>query len=118
MPGRDFRGRRSAGQQAGRVAVRPDCSLPGHPEVFAIGDMVDLATSVWICGTAVSDRAINDTAERFGLSETARWVMRYRLTGPRASGAPVLLLLSTNEGRYEQHLVNTLGPIELFEHGI
>src|SRR6478752_3087366 len=24
----------------GRVAVNPDCSLPGHPEVFAIGDMV------------------------------------------------------------------------------
>ena len=57
---------------------------------------------------------ITDTAERFGLSDTARWVMRYRLTGPRPSGAPVLLLLSTNEGRYEQHLVNTLGPIELW----
>lgn len=77
-------------------------------------DMVDLATGVWICGTAVSDRAISDTADRFGLSDTARWVMRYRLTGPRPSGAPVLLLLSTNEGRYEQHLINTLGPIELW----
>jgi len=77
-------------------------------------DMVDLATGVWICGTAVSDRAISDTAQRFGLSDTAKWVMRYRLTGPRPSGAPVLLLLSTNEGRYEQHLVNTLGPIELW----
>ena len=49
-------------------------------------DMVDLATGVWICGTAVSERAINDTANRFGLSQTARWVMRYRLTGPRPSG--------------------------------
>jgi intracellular multiplication protein IcmB len=77
-------------------------------------DMVDLATGVWICGTAVSERAIKDTAERFGLSDTARWIMRYRLTGPRPSGAPVLLLLSTNEGRYEQHLVNTLGPVELW----
>jgi NADH dehydrogenase len=28
--------------RAGRVAVQPDCSLPGHPEVFAIGDMVQL----------------------------------------------------------------------------
>jgi len=77
-------------------------------------DMVDMATGVWICGTAVSERAIVATAERFGLSDTARWVMRYRLTGPRSSGAPVLLLLSTNEGRYEQHLINTLGPIELW----
>ena len=25
--------------RTGRVAVLPDCSLPGHPEVFAIGDM-------------------------------------------------------------------------------
>jgi NADH:quinone reductase (non-electrogenic) len=28
--------------RAGRVAVEPDCSLPGHPEVFAIGDMAGL----------------------------------------------------------------------------
>jgi NADH:ubiquinone reductase (H+-translocating) len=26
--------------RAGRLAVRADCSLPDHPEVFAIGDMV------------------------------------------------------------------------------
>jgi len=26
--------------RAGRVSVNPDCSLPGHPDVFAIGDMV------------------------------------------------------------------------------
>jgi NADH:ubiquinone reductase (H+-translocating) len=28
--------------RAGRVAVNPDCTLPGHPEVFAVGDMVAL----------------------------------------------------------------------------
>jgi NADH:quinone reductase (non-electrogenic) len=28
--------------RAGRVAVNPDCTLPVHPEVFAIGDMVSL----------------------------------------------------------------------------
>ena len=28
--------------RAGRIAVRPDCSLPGHPEVFAVGDMISL----------------------------------------------------------------------------
>lgn len=26
----------------GRLRVQPDCTVPGHPEVFAIGDMVDL----------------------------------------------------------------------------
>ncbi len=77
-------------------------------------NMVDLATGVWILGAAVSDRAISYASERFGLSDTARWVMRHRLTGPRRSGAPALLVLGTNEGRYEQHLINTLGPIELW----
>ena len=28
--------------RAGRIEVNPDCTLPGHPEVFAIGDMVSL----------------------------------------------------------------------------
>jgi len=28
--------------RAGRVSVNPDCSLPGHPDVFAVGDMVSL----------------------------------------------------------------------------
>ena len=77
-------------------------------------DMVDLATGVWVLGSAVSDRVVDNTQERFGLSNTARNVIRYRLTGPRSSGAPALLVLGTNEGRYEQHLINTLGPIELW----
>jgi NADH:ubiquinone reductase (H+-translocating) len=28
--------------RAGRIEVHPDCTLPGHPEVFAIGDMMAL----------------------------------------------------------------------------
>ena len=31
--------RRTELDRAGRVKVKPDLSLPGHPEVFAIGDM-------------------------------------------------------------------------------
>jgi NADH:ubiquinone reductase (H+-translocating) len=35
---------KSGGQtdRPGRVVVNPDCSLPGHPEVFAIGDMANV----------------------------------------------------------------------------
>ncbi len=77
-------------------------------------DMVDLATGVWVLGTAVSEQAIENVKNRFGLSESARTVVRHNLTGPRSSGGPVLLILGTNEGRYEQHLINTLGPIELW----
>ncbi|MEU8228994.1 NAD(P)/FAD-dependent oxidoreductase [Actinoplanes sp. NPDC048967] len=28
--------------RAGRVKVNPDCTLPGHPEIFAVGDMISL----------------------------------------------------------------------------
>src|SRR4051794_10329376 len=28
--------------RGGRIKVRPDCSLPGHPDVFVIGDMMSL----------------------------------------------------------------------------
>jgi NADH dehydrogenase len=41
-------GREIAGQtdaeldRAGRVLVEPDCTVPGHPEIFVIGDMMSL----------------------------------------------------------------------------
>ena len=77
-------------------------------------DMVDLATGVWILGTAISDKAVDDVRDRFGLSDTARFIIRNKLTGPKSIGAPCLFVLGTNEGRYEQHLYNTLGPIEMW----
>ncbi len=77
-------------------------------------DMVDLATGIWVLGAAISDQAVDNIRERFGLSQTARNIIRYKLTGPRAGGAPVLFVLGTVEGKYEQHLLNTLGPIELW----
>ncbi len=77
-------------------------------------DMVDLATGVWVLGTAISDKAVDNVQERFGLSSTARDVIRNKLTGPSSKGAPALFVLGTTQGRYEQHLYNTLGPIELW----
>jgi len=73
-----------------------------------------LATGVWVLGTAISDQAVDNIVDRFGLSETARNVIRFKLTGPKSIGAPVLFVLGTTDGRYEQHLYNTLGPIELW----
>ncbi len=77
-------------------------------------DMVDLATGVWVLGTAISDAAVDATQKTFGLTDTARWIIRHKLTGPKAGGAPCLLILGTTDGKYEQHLINTLGPIELW----
>ncbi len=77
-------------------------------------DMVDLATGIWVLGAAISDNAVDAVQKRFGLTDTARWILRHRITGPKAGGAPMLLVLGTTEGRCEQHLINTLGPIELW----
>ncbi|MEM6811373.1 MAG: type IV secretion protein IcmB [Pseudomonadota bacterium] len=76
--------------------------------------MIDLATGVWVLGAAISDQAVDNIKDRFGLSDTARNVIRHKLTGPKSSGAPVLFVLGSVDGRYEQHLYNTLGPIELW----
>ena len=77
-------------------------------------NMIDLATGVWVLGAAISDQAVDNIRDRFGLSQTARNVIRHKLTGPKSVGAPALLVLGTVDGRYEQHLYNTLGPIELW----
>jgi len=43
--------------RAGRVAVLPDCSLPGHPEVFAIGDMAMLNRLPGVAQPAIQEGA-------------------------------------------------------------
>ncbi len=77
-------------------------------------DMIDLATGVWILGSAISEAAVENVRDRFGLTDTARDIMRFKLTGPKSSGAPALFVLGSTGGRYEQFLINTLGPIELW----
>ena len=52
--------------------------------------------------------------ERFGLSEAAASAVRYSLNGPGPAGAPFLAVFSAEGQRYEQVLVNSLGPIELW----
>lgn len=75
--------------------------------------MVDQATGTWILG-AGSEAAVKEASERFGLGDTARYILRNRLTGPTKAGAPLLAVLALKDGKYEQFLYNTLGPIELW----
>jgi NADH dehydrogenase len=61
--------------RAGRIPVNPDCSLPGHPEVFAVGDMVSLNGLPGVAqpamqegkyvGKVIRDRIAGKTAEPF-----------------------------------------------------
>ncbi len=39
--------------RAGRIAVQPDLSLPGHPEVFAVGDMASINQLPGVCEVAM-----------------------------------------------------------------
>ncbi len=40
---------------AGRIKVNPDCSLPGRPEVFAIGDMISLGDLPGVAQPAIQE---------------------------------------------------------------
>jgi NADH dehydrogenase len=44
--------------RGGRIPVRPDLTLPGHPEVFAIGDIVSLTDANGVLVPGVSPGAI------------------------------------------------------------
>ncbi len=39
--------------RAGRIAVLPDLTLPGHPEVFAVGDMATVNNLPGVCEVAM-----------------------------------------------------------------
>jgi NADH:ubiquinone reductase (H+-translocating) len=41
--------------RAGRVSINPDCTLPGHPEIFAIGDMSSLNKYPGVAQTALQE---------------------------------------------------------------
>ncbi len=51
---------------------------------------------------------------RFNLGEASAGVVRYGLNGPGPGGAPFLAILTADGEKYEQMLVNSLGPIELW----
>ncbi len=41
--------------RAGRIEVAPDCSVPGHPEIFAIGDMASLNRYPGVAQVAIQE---------------------------------------------------------------
>lgn len=41
--------------RAGRIPVEPDCTVPGHPEVFAIGDMASLDKMPGVAQPAIQE---------------------------------------------------------------
>ncbi|WP_036288563.1 secretion protein [Methylosinus sp. PW1] len=63
---------------------------------------------------AGDDAEAEEIVQRFNLSEASADIVRHRLHGPGPAGAPFLAVLQADNAKYEQMLVNTLGPIELW----
>jgi len=63
--------------RSGRVAVLDDCSLPGHPEVFVVGDMMALHDLPGVAEVAMQSGA-----------HASRVILRRVRTGSAGPGAP------------------------------
>ncbi len=74
--------------RAGRIQVLPDCSLPGHPEVFAVGDMMALNDLPGVAEVAMQSgdpRRENDQQATPGQGDAAVQVPR---PGQHGRGVP------------------------------
>ena len=72
--------------RAGRVKVASDCSLPGHPEVFVIGDLMSLDNLPSVAQVAIqSGRHAAHTLLRRLEGDTTRRPFRYRDLGSMAT---------------------------------
>ena len=63
---------------------------------------------------AGDEKEAEEIINRFNLSEASAGVVRYSLNGPGPGGAPFLAILTADGEKYEQMLINSLGPIELW----
>jgi NADH:ubiquinone reductase (H+-translocating) len=71
---------------AGRVKVAADCTLPGHPEVFVVGDLMSLASLPGVAQVAIqSGRHAADTITRRIAGDATPRPFRYRDRGTMAT---------------------------------
>jgi NADH:quinone reductase (non-electrogenic) len=72
--------------RAGRVSVLPDCTLPGHPEVFVVGDLMSLDQLPGLAEVAMQSgvHAARTITRRLG-GDTAQRRFRYRDLGTMAT---------------------------------
>lgn len=75
----------ASSDRAGRIEVLPDCTLPGHPEVFAIGDMMSLDQLPGVAEVAMQSgiHAANTIKRRLSGKQAAPF--KYRDLGSMAT---------------------------------
>ena len=86
--------------RAGRVSVRPDCTLPGHPEVFIVGDLMSLDGLPGVAEVAMQSgvHAARTIARRLG-GDTRERPFRYRDLGTMATIARFRAVVSVGRLR-------------------
>ncbi|MCF6808136.1 AAA family ATPase [Thiotrichales bacterium 19S9-12] len=75
--------------------------------------MLEFATSVFILDSG-PQKAIDETCETFGLSNTERLALTTRVHGPTSRGATFIAQFATKKGSNTQLLTSTLGAVELW----
>jgi intracellular multiplication protein IcmB len=79
-----------------------------------IGDgIIAQSTGRFVLG-ADDQREREEIIKRFGLTDASSKIVRHRLTGPKRDGAPFLAIMRAEQAHYEQFLINSLGPVELW----
>ena len=79
-----------------------------------MGDgVIAQSTGRFVLG-ADDQRERDEIIERFGLTPASAKIVRNRLTGPKRDGAPFLAIMRAEQAHYEQFLINSLGPVELW----
>jgi intracellular multiplication protein IcmB len=78
-------------------------------------ELISFTTDRFVLGAGDQTEADLIT-KRFQLSEAGSWIVRNRLNGPDSDGggAPFLVTINAYNRNYEQMLVNSLGPVELW----
>ena len=89
----------------GRVKVDDDCTLPGRPEVFVVGDLMHLRQLPGVSQVAIqSGRHAADTIRCRLEDDTAHRTFNYRDFGSMATILPFHLAL-----RISQYELNSAG---------
>jgi len=78
-------------------------------------DILDNATTKIIIGCDGENDFAN-IVKKLAPSQMAQGVIKSRLHGPGPGGAPFVAILNMKDGVYEQYLVNTLGPVEIWAY--
>ena len=91
------------------------CGLAGCSSVTPVATNVD--TPGMPNAEVALQKSMDETAgelARIGVMQPTAAVVRHGLHGPGPGGAPFLAIMQIENSKYEQLLVNSLGPIELW----